>query len=199
MQFRDWIIQKSSANSADAQAQFTDGVVDLPVVQQRTNLHSADCTCETMENPQVQYIDTIVDMSVMTERHVPVTMQLQVSMMKRVHRNMTSTQMPCIVPVAMRDKLTDEESAHEHLADSLRGTGRTSKEVIMESFWRTLLDSGKTRRGTGWCSQELRRQDVQDSFNCREDHSMPWTNGPSRGLDASHESQHTRIDRSLLE
>ena len=80
----------------------------------------------------------IVDMSVMTERHVPVTMQLQVPAMKRAQSTMSSTQVQHIdkevdVLVAMRDRLTGDESAHEHLADSLRGTVRTSNEVMMES------------------------------------------------------------------
>ena len=100
-----------------------------PLVQQRASAHSADCTRETMGNPQVQCIDRIVDMSVMTERRVPVTMQCQVPTTKRVQRTMSLTQVQHIdrevdVPVAMRDKLTDEESAREHLADSLRGTAR---------------------------------------------------------------------------
>ena len=61
--------------------------------------------------------------------------------------------------VAMRHRFTDEESAHEPLADSLRGTGRTSNEVLMESLVKSSVScqSGElcriqkqTRRGTGW-------------------------------------------------
>ena len=158
-------------------------VVDLLVVQQRASPHSADCTRETMVNPQVQCIDWIVDVSVMMERHVPVTMQCQVPTMKRVQRTMSSTQVQHIdkevdVPVAMRDRVTDEESAHEHLADSMRGTARRiSRQVERQlQVWRTLRDS-ETDTKRNWM---VWRQEVQDSFNCGEDHSMSWTNGPSR-------------------
>ena len=68
--------------------------------------------------------------------------------MKRVQRTMSSTQVQHIdkevdVPAAMRDKLTDEESAREHLADSLRGTARRiSRQVERQlQVWRTLRDS----------------------------------------------------------
>ena len=66
---------------------------------------------KTMENPQVQYIGRIVDVPVMTESHVAVTMQRQVPTIKRVQRTMSLMQVPCIdedvdVFVAMRDKLT---------------------------------------------------------------------------------------------
>ena len=111
----------------------------------------------------------IVDMSVMTKRHVPVTMQLQAPAMKRAQSTMSSTQVQHIdkevdVPVAMRDRLTGEESEHAHLADSLRGTVRTSNEVMMEPLGKSSVScqcgercriQKQTQRGTGWCSREL--------------------------------------------
>ena len=89
--------------------------------------------------------------------------------MKRVQRTMSSTQVQHIdkevdVPVAMRDKLTDEESAREHLADSLRGTARRISRQVERQLpvWRTLRDS-ETETKRNWM---VRRQEVQDSFNC---------------------------------
>ena len=54
-------------------------------------------------------------------------MQRQVPTIKREQRTVSSTQVLDIdehvnVFVATRDRLTDEESPHEHLADSLRET-----------------------------------------------------------------------------
>ena len=53
------------------------------------------------------------------------------------------------VPVAMRDKLTDEELAQEHLADSSRETCGTSRENIScrsgEPWWM----QKQTERGAG--------------------------------------------------
>ena len=109
---------------------------------------------------QVQYIDRIVDMSVMTERHVPVTMQLQVRMMTRVQRTMSSTQVLHIdkevdVLVAMRDSDTDEESAHEHLTDSSRGAARRISRQVERQMpeWRTLRDSETDEEETGSAGQ----------------------------------------------
>ena len=84
-----------------------------------------------------------------TERHAPV-MQRQVPTIRRVQGGMSSTQVSYVdedfdVLFAMRVRLTDEESTHEH-----SGRGRQVE--------------GPLQTRTEWCSRALWRQDVQDSL-----------------------------------
>ena len=67
------------------QTQFIDRVVDTPVMQQR-QVPTVQMVRKTMENPQVQSLDKIAEVPVVAQNGMPVAMQREIPMGKRVQR-----------------------------------------------------------------------------------------------------------------
>ena len=114
----------------------------IPIVQQRTSPQSANCT----EDDGAQFLDRMVDVSVVMQHQVR-SRGYKESRVQR--KSKTSTR--------MRNRCSDEELAHEHLADSLRESAGTSHKHLMHllgkiSEKRTLTGQKQTRREAGRCS-----------------------------------------------
>ena len=114
----------------------------VQTAQTMINDHATTGVCDsavqkTVEIPQVQYFGGTAGVPVAMHRQSPVMMRCQVPTIKikRVLRIMNSTQHydeSVDVFVVKQDRFTDEESAHEHMADSLRETLRTTTKSMMQ-------------------------------------------------------------------